>query len=32
VIDLDGDGDFDIFGANWSGTTAVDLWENLANR
>ena len=32
VIDVDGDGDFDIFGANWSGTTTVNLWENRSKR
>jgi len=29
LVDLGGDGDLDIFGANWSGTSTVDLWENL---
>jgi len=29
-VDIDGDGDVDIFGANWSGPDqAVELWENL---
>ena len=30
LVDLGGDGDLDIFGANWSGTKKVELWENLS--
>jgi chitodextrinase len=30
VADLGNDGDYDVFGANWSTTTQVDLWENLS--
>ncbi|MEK7408454.1 MAG: VCBS repeat-containing protein [Acidobacteriota bacterium] len=29
VVDLGKDGDFDIFGANWSESRKVELWENL---
>jgi len=32
VIDIGGDGDFDVFGANWSRSTTVNLWENLTQR
>jgi hypothetical protein len=32
LVDVGGDGDLDIFGANWSATTQVDLWENLTQR
>ena len=28
VLDADADGDVDIFGANWSASTTVDLWLN----
>jgi len=28
VADIGNDGDVDLFGANWSGTSEVDLWEN----
>jgi hypothetical protein len=29
-VDIDGDGDVDLFGANWSGPDqAVELWQNL---
>jgi hypothetical protein len=28
IADVDGDGDLDLYGANWRGTQ-VDLWENL---
>ena len=28
VVDIGNDGDFDIFGANWSASSQVDLWEN----
>lgn len=31
VLDAGLDGDFDIFGANWTGTQVVDLWENTLN-
>jgi len=31
LADVDGDGDVDLFGANWSGTSQpVELWRNLA--
>lgn len=30
LVDLGGDGDLDIFGANWSGSKKVELWENLS--
>lgn len=26
--DIDNDGDFDLFGVNWSGVNSVDLWRN----
>jgi hypothetical protein len=29
VTDIGSDGDLDVFGANWSKTRQVDLWENL---
>jgi hypothetical protein len=29
IVDIGNDGDLDIFGANWSGTPRVDLWENV---
>ncbi len=29
LIDAGGDGDLDLFGANWTTTQRVDLWENL---
>ncbi|MHC4402277.1 MAG: FG-GAP repeat domain-containing protein [Planctomycetota bacterium] len=32
VLDADDDGDLDIFGANWSGSRQVDLWENSRDR
>lgn len=32
VVDIGNDGDFDIFGANWSATKKVDLWENMTSR
>jgi hypothetical protein len=28
VVDVDNDGDYDIFGANWTNSNQVDLWEN----
>jgi len=28
LVDVGSDGDLDLFGANWAGTTEVDLWEN----
>lgn len=31
VVDVGGDGDLDIFGANWTGTVQVDIWENELN-
>jgi len=31
LVDIGGDGDCDIFGANWSNSNKVDLWENLTN-
>lgn len=32
VIDIGNDDDFDIFGANWSATKRVDLWENMTSQ
>ena len=32
LVDVDGDGDLDIFGANWSGTSKVELWKNLSGQ
>ena len=31
VVDIGNDGDFDIFGANWSASKRVDLWKNLTD-
>lgn len=31
AADFDGDGDIDLFGANWAGTERVDLWRNDLN-
>ena len=28
LVDVGADGDLDLFGVNWTGTTQVDLWEN----
>jgi hypothetical protein len=32
VIDIGNDNDFDIFGANWSGSKRVNLWENMTSQ
>jgi hypothetical protein len=31
IVDVDGDGDMDLYGANWQGRT-VELWENQTCR
>jgi hypothetical protein len=31
AVDIGNDGDYDIFGANWSLSSQVDLWENLTS-
>jgi hypothetical protein len=31
VADIGADGDFDIYGANWTGNPPVHLWENQSN-
>jgi len=31
VADIGSDGDYDIYGANWTGNPPVRLWENLLN-
>jgi hypothetical protein len=32
VVDIGNDGDYDVFGSNWSKTSRVDLWENLTSK
>lgn len=32
VADIGNDGDFDIYGANWTGNPPVRLWENMLDR
>jgi hypothetical protein len=31
ITDIDSDGDFDIFGANWDNNSKVELWRNLSD-
>ncbi|MCG6188838.1 T9SS type A sorting domain-containing protein [Maribellus maritimus] len=31
IVDVDMDGDYDLYGANWSSNTKIELWENKTN-
>lgn len=32
IADLDGDGDMDLYGANWRGTSVIEWWENVGTQ